>query len=339
MRFAKFAKVFRFICLPLAILFTLMTALVLLQFVPEISGVPVPEGQELEELIASSIQMAIISIALIVFDIICFSSYSKYKKSLNYESETTYRNKLSGRRKLKIFFRIIGIIIMVFGAIASYAYPPYSFILMIGVVFFVLSFIIRVRSHKGSRDIIRVVDGNQLQITYPKKEKNFFDIKACLEIIQDAFNDGYYEIEQFIPSPSKIVLIFSTPLSNDEIHNQYKRREKFYQSRGKNIDEMPSYFSVKPIITYNTTSYAGDRYVKKVPIYNIKQKVTKYHDGTKKHETISKTLSHYELATYEPFYMVYKITYLNGEPLIANKTGEQVYAFTRDDTLISSEKI
>lgn len=332
MGFAKVSKVLRFVFLGLFIflLLTLIPA-ILCMIDPSIGhelGI-YKDGINEDNFIAAYIPSMVFAVAALVMTFVCFGAYSRAKVKIRKERQETYESKWSGRRRFKLFARIVGIVLLAFGVLLSIGNKLYGAILIVvGLPFLILSFVIRVRKHAESRHTNRIVEGNTITINYNNNTNMTGALKDIAKIIQDAFNDGYYVLEKLIDSDNakNVKLVFSTPLSNKEIQQQYQRREKYYLSRGKNANEMPWYFSEEVTIKHKALSNKQNGTHKtKVPVWNYEirktweiEKDAYGHETSRKvvkEEKVKTTISHYEIVTYEDYATIYQFIDKDGKDL------------------------
>lgn len=346
MGFAKVAKILRFVLLPFVVLYLFIAVLYGAVLVNPELGIELGVYNEEvtpENFSSVAITNIFMCIVFLAADIVFFVIYARYKANLRREQEQSYKSKLSSKRKLKIAFRIIGIILLAAGLLVSIGYRPYgSILILLGIPFFVLSFIIRTRKHVGSKNITRRVEGNKLYVTFKEDDltsKLSVSNKLC-KIIQDVINDGYYQLEMFDSSTGSntVNMIFSTPLSNDEIKAQYQRREKYYNSKGANAHEMPWYFSDEITIMYYSNVTRQDSYTKRVPIYNDQYEVTKNSAGVEiSRKKVNSLYSHDEIWTYSVTYTEYRFYYKNGSPF-TTINGNQVVIYGKDEYVVDKRK-
>lgn len=333
MAFAKISKFLRFILLGAAFIFILASAQGIIAIIDTDLGYEM--GVFNDEITPDNVLMAYLpqffmAIACLVMSIVCFIAYSRSKVKIRKEAQETYKSRWSSRRKFKLFLRIAGIILLALGVLVSIGKPIGGAILIvIGLPLLIISFIIRVRKHAESRHTNRIVEGNKITINYNNDTNPLSAMRDMAKIIQDAYNDGYYVFESFagLNNGKECILIFSTPLSNKEIQQQYQRREKYYQTRGKNAHEMPWYFSSEVTIKYKQASHdETGTHTEKVPIYNYeirktyeieKDPYSGIETGRKvvKEEKVRTTINHYELVTYRDYTTIYHFIDKDGKDL------------------------
>lgn len=345
MGFAKVSKILRFVFLGFVVIYSFVALLYIAILIkPELGTTLGVYNEEItpENFIGVAISNIVTWLVFLAADIVFFVSYARYKASLKREQEGSYKSKLSFKRKIKIACRIIGIIFLAFGLFMSLANGLYGTILMlIGTPFFVISFIIRTRKHVGSKDISRRIEGNKLYVTFKDdnlSSKISVSNKLC-KIIQDVFNDGYYQFEMCNSNMdnNEVHLMFSTPLSNTEIKEQYKRREKYYNSRGANAHEMPWYFSEQVTIMYYSQEYNRETYSQKVPIYDDEYEITKKNGVEVSRKKVRSVFSHNEIWTYERSYVEYRFYYTNGSPFVTTK-GVQMVLHERREIVVDKSR-
>ena len=287
------------------------------------------DGITEDNFVAAYLPNIFMAVASFVFCIVCFVVCAKAKTEFKKEKETSYKTKWSGKRKFKFFCRYAGISLMALGALTYLGKPSYGLILIAcGLPFFILSFIIRVRRNAESRNSNRFVDGNKITIKYKNDTRPLGAMRDMAKIIQDAYNDGYYVLEDFAEfnNGKEAILVFSTPLSNKEIQEQYLRREKYFNTRGKNAHEMPWYFSENVLISYHQVEHKKTgTHTEKVPVWNYEIKKTYEVErdawgkevGRKvvKEEKVKTTLSHYEVITYSDYTTIYGFLDKDKKPL------------------------
>lgn len=334
MKFAKVCRVLRIVFLPFLLMFMLATGAVAVEyFMPEILGSTTPK----EEVLMSLTNCAVYTVVFLVAEIIFIAFYRKHKKAIKQENAASTAVHLGKKRKTKIFFRVIGIITIAMGAFLYIAHPVASWLVIVGIGFLVISFVIRVRKHVASGRIHRDLEGNKMSVTYPSKpESNTFHGYECAEVIQDTINDGYTTFESFTsPQNGQVRFTFSTKLSQKEMQKQYERRDEFF--RTKDASNMPDFFSEKPTIYSTSDESLGSTFKQKEPVYK-----TEYYDvykgGEKIREETKQVFSHYVYVTYQHVTTTYKFYNKNDNSPFKDKRGEHFIVVVRSTKEIGRER-
>ena len=318
MKFAKVCKVLRIVFLPITLfMLALVGVYIYIYQHPELHTTPVSD----EEAMASLIYIAAYALIFLIADIIFFAVYAKHKARIEWENikeeARDRRVKIGGRRKLKIAFRVIGIILVAMGLLFSYVNPLLGWLFVLGVPFIVLSFAIRSRKHAAESDTNRRYDGDRLIIEYPDNSDDSFHAVKVMEVIQDAFNDGYLIFEDYgIIGNGRVRLTFKTGFSREQLQEQHDRRDKYYLTGGANAHEMPPYFSPKPILTYERDVSYGERFESKSEIYTYDEVKVYKGDTLVRTEQRNKRFSHYRIETYEYRTEYYYFFYKNGDQFV-----------------------
>ncbi len=340
MKFAKVCKVLRFVFLPLTIfMLALVGVYAYIYQHPELHTTPVSD----EEAMASLLYILAYAVIFLVADVIFFIVYARHKARIEWESiKEDARDKRVGigkRRKLKIAFRVIGIILVASGLLFSYVHPLLGWLFVLGVPFIVLSFAIRSRKHAAESDTNRRYDGDRLIIDYPDREGDTFYAVKCMDVIQDAFNDGYLIFEDYkIIGNGRVQLTFKTGFTREQLQEQHDRRDKYYLSGGANAHEMPPYFSPKPIITFDRDVTYGERFETKTAIYTYDEVKVYKGDTLVRTEQRNKRLSHYRIETYEYRTEYYYFFYKNGDQFVTVPGKRQLIVEYKTKVLIDTRE-